>query len=1190
MLPRMADPVPSAPAAQLLLTGPPTARIGAATHPLAAPDALLLCWLALEGATRRERLAELLWPDSGPEAARNALRQRLFRLRRQLGVELVQGSAVLALAAAVQHDLAGAGTLLGNLEVADSPVLADWLSRRRVALRADQRPALEARIEALEAAGDFAAALPLALALREAEPLSEDAHRRVMRLHYLRGDRASALLAFDECEHTLKNEIGTTPSPATRALLQTIEADAPPPSTPGETTPLPGPAWHGPVPAAVLRPPRMVGRDTERAALRRGWAAGCVLLVSGEAGMGKSRLLQTLARGLDGVALASARPGDELVPYASLIRLLQAVLDAVPALPLTDTLRQRLAPLLPALYTEVGADAPALRTPSRQLSLAPPVRALLALAAAGAAPAAPAGAAAHPGEPPLQALVLDDLHFADEASLELMQALLAPGAGPAELGGPLTPDAARPGPALRWCLGLRPPAPGTRLHALVESLATAVPVLQVPVQPLTVEQVAELVDSLALPGVDGSALAPALRQRSGGNPLFALETLKLAWAEGGPARLAPATAGGVAAGSPALPHPQSLDQLIAQQLARLSPAALMLARVAAVAGTDFSLPLAEKVLGQGALQLADPWHELETRQVLIGTEFAHDLVFEAVLAGVPAVIARHLHGQIAALLEAGDGEPARVAAHWEAAGQRARALPGLRAAAERAHRALRERERLGFLLRAADIAEATGARRDAFDCVLSAVETHMNAIRQADGFPLLDRLDRLADTTAERAQAMGCRAWYSSQLPDHAEAARLGEAALALAEPLGERSLIGPIRQRLATALAMLGRFDEALPHLRAVQAWADEALAADELAEFHGNFAVVLDNLGQPEAALPHHRRALAQSQAVADHAQRATHLGNHAVNRLNAGDACGADALVAQALALVTSYDLQGASVAFLWLLRSTCARALGQWRDALAAAEQAMVLLERSNPARRPMVMLQRAHCWLDLGQHSRAHPDLQAAGQGTLPPYVNTRRLLLLARWQRERGLDPQATLAEAAATAPPNGWPEVAMNVALEQATLQSPGEALPTLQRVLQEAAPRGLRGTVLRAQLLQAQMAARAGEGGLAATAAHAALAAGDPTSASGTVPTPAADQAAPADAAAPVVHALRPRAELWLHAAQGLAASPLAADRAQAAVVAARGQAWLQQALATQVDPLFADGTRLRNPAHAALLAWPS
>jgi DNA-binding SARP family transcriptional activator len=1187
--PTVSDPAhpPRSTAVHLRLSAAPQATVGAAVHALAAHDALLLAWLALEGPTRREKLAELLWPDSPADSARNALRQRLFRLRRQLGAEAVGGSSLLALAPGVVHDLGPSTALLGDLQATESPTLAQWLGQRREALRAVQRPALEARIEALEAQGHYAAALPLALALRQTDPLSEDAHRRVMRLHYLRGDRAAALIAFDECERTLKDEIGTTPSPATLALLRTIEADRPTPvpvqapasaADPGQAVPGPAP-WRGPLPAAVLRPPRLVGRDAELAALRRGWGAGHVLLLTGEAGIGKSRLLQALARGHgggspEGVVLASARPGDELVPYASLVRLLQAVLGAVPQVlggpqadPATATpdtrlppaLRESLAPLLPML-AQTGPDARP-RTTARQHQFVAPVQALLRHAAAAAAgPALPP--VGNADVPALHALVLDDLHFADEASLELLQALL-------------TAPATAPDTALRWCLGLRPPAAGSRLQALVDALGAATPLLRVPVQPLTVAQVAELVDSLALPGVDGAALAPLLRQRSGGNPLFALETLKLAWAEGGPARLAAAEG--------ALPHPGSLDQLIAQQLARLSPGALTLARVAAIAGPDFSLPLAEKVCGQTALQLADPWHELETQQVLVDTEFAHDLVFEAVLAGVPAIIARHLHGQIAGLLEDGGGEPARVAAHWEAAGQRERALPGLRAAAERAHRALRERERLDFLLRAADIAEATGRREEAFAFVLSAVETHMNAIRQADGFPLLDRLDALAQTPAERAQALGCRAWYSSQLPDHAEAARLGEAALALAQPLGERSLIGPIRQRLATALSMLGRFDEALAHLRDVQPWVEQALAADEQAEFHGNFAVVLDNLGQPEAALPHHRRALAQSQAAADHAQHATQLGNHAVNRLNAGDAEAADALVGQALALVGSFDLQGASVAFLWLLRSQCARALGRWRDALAAADQALALLARSNPARQPLVLLQRAHCWLDLGQHARAHTDLEAASRGSLPPHLRARHLLLLARWQQERGLPAQAALQAAVDAAPPNGWPEVAMTAAMEQAATLPPAEALRRLQAVLELAAPRGLRGTVLRAHLLRAQLCADAGEGAAAADAARQALALGAPAAwpgqvADGTTRRQAPEAGccprcagaptsgcAPPRACGPATPPSRPWPWPWLDA----------------------GRRWLAQALDTQVDASWQDSALHRNPVHAALSA---
>ena len=77
-----------------------------------------------------------------------------------------------------------------------------------------------------ERARDYADALSHAQELLALEPLSEAAHRRVMRLHYLRGDRAAALLAFDRCEQLLKDEVGAKPSADTLALLATIEQSA----------------------------------------------------------------------------------------------------------------------------------------------------------------------------------------------------------------------------------------------------------------------------------------------------------------------------------------------------------------------------------------------------------------------------------------------------------------------------------------------------------------------------------------------------------------------------------------------------------------------------------------------------------------------------------------------------------------------------------------------------------------------------------------------------------------------------------------------------------------------------------------------------------------------------------------------------------------------------------------------------
>jgi DNA-binding SARP family transcriptional activator/tetratricopeptide (TPR) repeat protein len=1081
------------PSLRLRLRGTPEATTAdGRVLELGPPDALMLAWLALEGPTGRERMAALLWPGSSAEAARNALRQRLFRLRRQLGAEAITGSSILALTEGVGHDLADRGPLLGDLRWPECNELDAWLTTRRADHRASERQQAEARIEALESAGDTPAALPLALALLEQEPLSEDAHRRVMRLHYLRGDRAAAMLAFDRCEQILKHEVGTRPSAPTLALLQTIESGV-------FSKPSAAPAWRGAVPASVLRPPRMIGRDAELAALQRGWTGASVVLVTGEAGMGKSRLLQALGAEYDSVIVVAGRPGDALVPYGSFARLLREVVTRAPAA-LDDTTRDSLAALLPGL-----APSPKAMPVGRRPALIEPVRHFLRRA-----------------QPTFDGLVFDDVHFADDASIELLQALLA---------APREPD------PLRWCLGLRPALPGTPLQALIDALVAAGPLTRVPVQPLDVQQMSDLVDSLALDGVHGAEIAPALRQRSGGNPLFALETLKLAWAEG------------TFSSGAELPRPHSLAQLIGQQLTRLSPPALTLVRVAAVAGIDFSLPLAEQVLKSSALQLADAWHELEVQQVMIGTDFAHDLVFEAVLAGLPAVIARHLHGEIARLLDAAGGEPARVAAHWEAAGQRERALPSLKAAAERAHQALREHERINFLLRAADIAEATGERHTAYECVVHAVETHMNSIREASGFPLLARLDRLAATPAQSARALGLRAWYSSQLADQDTAVQIGEAALAMAEPLGERALSTQIRQRLATALAMSGRFDEALAHLQSVQDWAEAHLSPEDRAEFHGNFAVVLDNLGRPEPAQFHHRCAAETSAKLGDHAQRATHMANHAVNRLNAGDLRGARTLVQQAQQLLATFSLQGSSAAFMTVLQLQCARAEGRYAEALACAEHAENILRDSNPARLPIVRLHRGHCWLDLGQTARAQQELLAADD-RLPSHFEARRLLLLARVHH--GAEAQALLRRAEAAAPPNGWPEVRMLVELEQAQGQT--DAAARFIAVQQRAAALGLQGTELAALLRRAALSD--------VDAAHAALA--------------LAEHVAPT---------LMARAEVWLCVARGLLAGG-----EDAAPVLRAGREWLLATVAAQVGEPFREAFLERHPAHRELLALAS
>ena len=1172
----------------LRLAGAPCACIDGRSLPLGATDALLLAWLALEGPSTRERLALLLWPASSADAARNAMRQRLFRLRRLLGRDVVAGSTLLALAPGVGHDLDGTAALLGDLGAPDAPELDGWLTQRREARRAVARRAQEDRIEALEAAGDAAAALPLALALLDAEPLSEDAHRRVMRLHYLRGDRAAALLAFDRCEQLLKHEVGAAPSAPTLALLAAIEQSAPVTGSASVRSMLP---------ATVLRPPRLVGRDAELAALQRGLAAGQMVVLVGEAGMGKSRLLQSLAAQRSGVLHSSGRPGDALVPYATLARALRQLLDHDPAAA-DPALHRALAPLLPELADAGGASAAALQQP-----LAQPVMALLQRCRG------------------VDTLALDDLHFADDASLELLQVLWS------------APREARADSLPHWCLGLRPAAPGTRLYQLLHTLATAGPHTRLTLQPLTPPQMAEFVASLALPALGDAAvaaLATTLCQRTGGNPLFALETLKLAWADG---KLADLSAGGAGTAAQPLPQPDSLAALIGQQLARLTPGALQLARVAAVAGVDFGIALAGHLLGRSALDLADPWAELEAQQVMRGEAFAHDLVHDAVLQGLPEIIARHLHGQTAAWLEMQDGgpapgaavrgadsasnpalraidpasnpalraidpasnpalravdpapnpalravdpasnpalraiDPARVAAHWEAAGQRARALPALRAAAERAHRALREGERISFLLRAADIAEAAARPDEAFALVRDAIEGHMNTIRQADGLPLLERLQALARTPLQQAQAAGDRAWYSAVLGDFAAAVAEGEAALALAAPLHDIGLVATLRQRLGTALSLAGRFDAALPHMRAAERWILAHAPADEAAEFHGNLAVVLSNLGRPADAQVHYERGVALSRAQGDHAEHATLLANYASSRLDAGDVAGASAQLAQAQLMVSTYEMAGSSAGYIATLQAQCERATGRYGAALEWCRRAEEILAERNPSRVPVARLHLAQVWLDLGQHARAGQVLGGdalTAARRMPARYAVRWLVLMARLQRRLRQDSTPLLAEAQALAPRDGWPELRLVVHTEQALALDAAAAVPRLLAVADEAHGLHLHGAelgaLLHATALATPDANADADGGAAANLARRALVLSEDTEA---------------------LHA--DRALRWLAPARALAR---AGQTEAAATVWQAGQAWLRTTAAAHVAPEFADGFLQQHPLHRQLL----
>lgn len=942
--------------------------------PLGPREALMLAWLAIEGPTPRLRLARLLWPHSPPEAARNVLRQRLFRLKRQ-GPDLVEGQATLMLAPGVVHDLEDSDDVLPGVDGEAEGELAEWLVQQRQRRRARLRQSLADLADMAEASRDWGDALAHARELLAIEPLGEDVHRRLMRLHYLAGDRAAALTAFDTCERVLKDEIGARPSEATLALLRTISASG---------------AAQVPVsqalPAAMIRPPRLVGRDVEQRALGAAWHAQQVAWVVGEAGLGKSRLLQEALAARRGVAVAAARPGDATVPYSGLARLLRAVVEQAPGA-LADPPRRELARLLPDIVTVEAvhvAGSPAAPGPSgsaagQRLGLQRSVVGLLRAAQAAG----------------LQGLALDDLHFADAATLEMLAVLID----------------AQTLPGLRWAVATRPAEGDPGVRALYDALLEQQRLHPVELVPLDVAQMGELLDGLGLDvaqGIDLPALAATLHRHTGGNPLFALETLRQAWSEDGLRKVC----------STPLPRPVNVARLIERRVGRLSASAVRLARCAALAAPDFSIDLATQVMGVPPLDMADAWAELESAQVLHDGAFAHDLIHEVVLASVPAPIARHLHGQIAAFLAARDAEPARLARHWAQARAWPQAAACFLSAAERARHGARIADCVALLEEAGRCAASAGDAATQVEALLQRARVLASFDFGPDCAQALDALDAAAATPLARLQAQQVRLTMHVKRGEHAQVLEQAPTARQAAQSLGRMDIEIAVAIDWAGALCAVRRAAQAVDRLEPYVGHVAQHGDADLQFDFWMALALARDYADRLRDAILAWDTVLAVPglsgrddlvwRVLADRAGTLAKLG-----QVQAAARDGEQALRAAR----SAGELPPTATARAEMVLAHRLRDLGRYAEALALLDQAMRGLGAEPiDGDRAAIEHRLAVLYQQLGQPERALPLLREERQG-LHPGLAMMRLVHRADIARAMGGDGAVAMHEALAIIP-----------------------------------------------------------------------------------------------------------------------------------------------------------------------------
>ncbi|MGD1224161.1 AAA family ATPase [Streptomyces krungchingensis] len=634
--------------------------------------------VAPEHQLHREQAMDVCWPDADRQSATGSLRVALHAARRALEPELppraassylisdgtllrlhpatvridaddAETSARTALASRDPGALAAAlGLFAGELLPEDR--YASWVQSRRDHLVALREEVLLALAAAHLAQGSLSEAVAVAERVLAASPAEELAHRVVIDASLRQGLRRRAVHQYHVCRAALDAELGVRPGPETERLHQAA-LDAAPAAAPGAPT-LP----------ALLRTPATAplrGRDE---LLARLLAEGGppVTLLTGEAGVGKTRLAGETARRAAGAGAAvlwgGGHDAEGHTPYGAFAEALEGWLADRDA-----GERARVG----AEYPELAAFLPSLgrvrdgyrRSPEEERDrLFRAASALLGeLAAARTV-----------------LVVLDDLHAADEGSYQLLSHLARRAAGT--------------GTALRFLVTYReeevPDGDGRRL-ALAQLIRQRL---------LVREVLARLDRDACLAVVRDAAPQPGPEDRLGrvwelslGNPLFALELAR-----------------GLADGPPGAESPDGVRQLVGERLGRLGPRTRRVVEALSAAGGEAALtelldvaahglrPAVDAAAAADAIEDAIGAAIIEERKVVVagraeaGLAFRHPLVRLTCYEQLSTIRRRQLHGAFAhAVLRRRPDAVDALASHFERADD-PRAAEYLRRAAERA--------------------------------------------------------------------------------------------------------------------------------------------------------------------------------------------------------------------------------------------------------------------------------------------------------------------------------------------------------------------------------------------------------------------------------------------------------------------------------------------------------------------------